>query len=302
MALELPDLGFRADSPDRKQANALLRKARLTARYEPIVGEARMGFRILPCRASRDEAFSVTASKWGGRPDLPSGVTIAPQLSFLAQINLARLPTRTLARTNMPTGGLLSFFYDLERRPSLYDSPPGGDPPGWRVLWTSSSESVARRDPWPAKQLSPCEMKLRPTLTLPAIESSDYQAALGVAGGDPKHLDEDLRYGELRRALDSETGDTLHRFLGHESPVQRNLQLEAEVFARGENPRAAEAFASLPRSALATSRRFQLLLQIDSCDELDWTWGDGGRLYFLIAEEDLAERRFETALAHWQSH
>jgi uncharacterized protein YwqG len=44
------------------------------------------------------------------------------------------------------------------------------------------------------------------------------------------------------------------------------------------------------------------LLQVDSCEELEWSWGDGGKLYFMVPDEDLKAKRFDRALAHWQCH
>ncbi len=37
---------------------------------------------------------------------------------------------------------------------------------------------------------------------------------------------------------------------------------------------------------------WRLLLQLDSDDNPKWMWGDAGRLYFWIREQDLAERNF----------
>jgi uncharacterized protein YwqG len=89
---------------------------------------------------------------------------------------------------------------------------------------------------------------------------------------------------------------TIHRLLGHPDPVQGNMQLECQLVTNGlycgdgtghEDPRA---------SALeAGARDWRLLLQIDTDDTLGSEWGDTGRVYFWIREQDLAAQRFDSA-------
>lgn len=285
------------------QLEKLAEKARLGPRYDEVLARAQMGFRALAKPTTREPGLMV--SKWGGAPDLPTSVDVPASLSFIAQVNLARLPTRTVALAGLPTGGLLSFFYDLGREPSLYDDL--SEAPRALVVWTPSSETCVRRPLADRPVLPACEMSLLPELTLPASESADVAATLGFGLTEPPsgytsaQRNEDVRYRKLCTAID-EQASSLHRFLGHPSPVQGNLQLEAEVFSRGKNPGSPAGYEGLPNDALTTSRRFRLLLQVDSCEHLEWSWGDEGRLYFLIAEEDLREKRFDRVLVHWQSH
>lgn len=303
MATTFGDFGVEGYWLSTAELEKLVKKARLGARYDAVLAGAQIGFRALAKPTAREPGRM--ASKWGGAPDLPTSVDVPASLSFIAQIDLARLPTRPLALAGLPTGGLLSFFYDLGREPSLYDEP--SETPWALVTWTPSSETCVRRPLSDRPVLPACEMKLLPEITLPSSESSDAIAALGFgptgapAGYASALRDEDRRYGKLCSAID-EQASTLHRFLGHSSPVQGNLQLEAELFSRGKNPGSPAGYEGLPNDALATSRRFRLLLQVDSCEHLEWSWGDEGRLYFLIAEEDLREKRFDRVLVHWQSH
>ena len=76
--------------------------------------------------------------------------------------------------------------------------------------------------------------------------------------------------------------------------IQGEMEFECECQAKGvfeayqlelEDPRRIE----LQRSA----KDWRLLLQLDSDEALGFTWGDAGRLYFWIREEDLLRSHFE---------
>ena len=41
------------------------------------------------------------------------------------------------------------------------------------------------------------------------------------------------------------------------------------------------------------AKNWQLLLQIDSNEENEMMWGDGGRLYFWIKKDDLLNKNFD---------
>lgn len=86
--------------------------------------------------------------------------------------------------------------------------------------------------------------------------------------------------------------------LGWPDEIQGPMELECQLVSRGlycgdpsgyRDPRAEEL------SAGATEWR--LLLQLDSDDRAEMMWGDGGRLYFWMREQDLVDRRFESAWA-----
>ena len=290
---ELPELGHKSREID--EARKLIAKAALPTTHAAVANYARLAFRAIAKRTPKsDESLGVSASKWGGAPDLPAEVEV-PALALVAQINLARLPTQALAHAGVPTGGLLSFFYDIERAPS------GLSPEhiGCSVLYTPSSASFVRRPAGQAKGLRPCELAVRPELTIPPIESSDYQAVC-----DGKDVDGGLAYARLVSSVAAlaGAGTVTHRFLGHPTPVQGNLQLACEVVSRGLDAGAPKSFEGLGTDVLAKSRRWRLLLQVDSAPEIESSWGDAGRLYFLVPEEDLREMRFDRVRAIQQGH
>lgn len=60
--------------------------------------------------------------------------------------------------------------------------------------------------------------------------------------------------------------------------------------------------AALPKLRGTAGATWQLLAQIDSDDELDWSWGNVGRLYVWVPERDLRKSRFDRARVVLQSY
>lgn len=84
--------------------------------------------------------------------------------------------------------------------------------------------------------------------------------------------DESAAYNQTFGEEDSRR--PIHRMLGYPDPVQDDPRNDDEV----------------------------LLLQVDSDDDISMIWGDLGRLYVVIAADDLGARRFDRARVVLQSH
>ncbi len=88
----------------------------------------------------------------------------------------------------------------------------------------------------------------------------------------------------------------MHQLLGHPAPIQNEMRLECQLVSHGlycgdarggRDPRAKEL---APGAA-----DWRLLLQVDTDDDAGMMWGDCGRLYFWIREDDLRDCAFENA-------
>lgn len=109
--------------------------------------------------------------------------------------------------------------------------------------------------------------------------------------------------GELLAGL----GGVDQRVSGYPYPIQNEVFCEAEAADRGPADAADDpggrSWAEVEREdAVAAAARWRLLLQLDTDDHVGWSWGDVGRLYFLIRADDLGGRRFDRAVALQQSH
>ena len=86
-----------------------------------------------------------------------------------------------------------------------------------------------------------------------------------------------------------------HRLLGHPEPVQHQVEFEAYAKATGTDE--SEIYKRLDKgrnpSAVAPALAWRLLLQLDTDPNSKMMWGDCGKLYFMLSQDALRNRRFE---------
>jgi uncharacterized protein YwqG len=237
---------------------------------------------------SEDKAEQ-SVSRAGGRPLLPFGYQWPRSrskipLAFLCQIDLS--DSKFKPYTELPTRGLLSFFYDA------FDGPWGNqsdDHFGWRVEYFEDlavlkhtdfpadlpTSSVLHRAQYPSKMsflITPLQLKW------PAVSDGgygSYEAYLAAA--------EEI-YGS----------PVVHRMLGYAQDIAGDFRLDCEIASRDLELSDDFDFCSAEGEKLAAeSEKWLLLLQLDSDPLAQMMWVDSGRLYFAIREEDLVARRFE---------
>ena len=293
------------------------------------------------CRARRappeariegsDRAFGRT--RLGGAPDLPEGfrwptrrrtrvrygdrIEAGAPLSFVAQINLAELPPVDGAGAQLPTHGMLWFFYDA--RFLAYDAE---DADGFHVVYSEAGPDDLRRaearapvDDDPFGVFDPVVLAPRAELSLPD-PYGDPERGLPIM--DESELEtyhelverRDLRGAEAHASTDDKGLPTLpppvHRVLGWPHLIQGdNMEAECEASTRGRGAlgrlgdavRSATVGGSREDEGRAFERAardsWRLLLQVDSDEAAGMMWGDSGMLYFWIRDDDLAARRFE---------
>jgi len=221
-----------------------------------------------------DAAVDRGDSKLGGEPDLPGGTawptSAGRPLAFLGQVRLSAVPAAVRGSLSLPPEGLLSFFYDALGQPrGLEPADRGG---ACVCLWPQI-ERLARVAPPPglAAQGRFREVRLRllEELRLPGVGSPAFDA-LGL---EPAAVDAYLR------ALDAYAGvreDAAHSLGGHALPIQGAMEEDLAP-------------------ALREAGDWRLLLQLDSDERMGATWGDGGRLFFWLREDDLRALRFDQA-------
>jgi uncharacterized protein YwqG len=216
---------------------------------------ARPALRLLPGLPVRD---APSAHSWFlGEPDLPAG-TAWPEwkgrkLGHLASIDLEQLQT-ALAMDWLPRQGSLAFFYDLEER-------PWGEPKhrgGWSVI--HRPDRATSRSP-ESRPISFQTVLTYPPSDRPEAEAFDFNDAEWDLYCDLEHARTGVEY--------------VHKLGGFQSVIQSDsLEEESQEGIEGRND-------------------WRLLLQIASDQSLDFSWGDGGNLYFMIRESDARAGRFE---------
>ena len=243
-------------------------------------------------------------SRLGGEPDLAPEVAWPEwqgrPLGFLAQVDLAEVPRPEPGGDLLPPEGLLSLFFDVdpERQPWGYDPAHRG---GGRVLWSPASAELERRrvpDGLP-DELRPREHALDFAVELTLPDSWSWP-------GERLDLspEEDEAYFDLGEAvIEAHGGDEpQHRLLGHPDQIQNDMQLECQLVTHGLNVGDSDGYQD-PRAAelVPGAVDWRLLAQIDSDDAARLEWGDLGRVYFWIREQDLRARRFDAAWVVLQS-
>ncbi len=230
-------------------------------------------------------------SRIGGTPDLPADLAWPEHdglpMLFLAQIELGGVQ-RALPGNPLPEGGHLWFFYS-QAQPWGFDPKDAGAcrvfhrGPGTPLVPAAPPDGLPTEDLFRA-----CEVAFEAYESLPDLEGQH----------DEHELDDDEsdRYLGLRDYLASGGGGPCHKLLGHADPVQGPMELECQLVTNGISCGSPRGYKDPRAAALAGGQaEWRLLLQLDSDEGAGMMWGDAGRLYFWIREQDLRARRFETA-------
>jgi len=250
--------------------------------------------------------IAIGQTKIGGRPDLPKEiawvtetntevtnerkfllfnskkeVTVTKPLSFIAQINLSEIAS--FDKDNLlPKTGLLYFFYAAEQDAWGFDYK---DKNKFKVVYWDGPQSTLSRADFP-KDLpeeacyKACAVEIESEISLPGPGHEVYEHF--AEGDDNAFWDEVFEEGEI------------NKLLGYADNIQEEMELECELVTNGlycgdpsgyNDPRAAtlEPYA----------KDWRLLLQIDSNEDAEMMWGDCGRLYFWIKEQDLKNKDFD---------
>ena len=81
---------------------------------------------------------------------------------------------------------------------------------------------------------------------------------------------------------------------GHPDSIQDDMQLECQLVTNGLYCGDPSGYDD-PRTASLEKGKYdwRLLLQIDSDENLNTVWGDDGRIYYWIRDQDLKEGNFD---------
>ncbi|MCW1923024.1 DUF1963 domain-containing protein [Luteolibacter arcticus] len=230
------------------------------------------------------ESLPPTASALGGSPFLPPGTPWPERngkpMQFLAMLNLAEIAAPAGA---LPAAGLLAIFYDS------HEQPWGGEPEDLGssvILYTPDPASAlpakAPGETGPSPLRQPVAFRRATALALSDAQESDFYALVRESPGDEKS-----RLTALHETmLESEPRGL--RVMSPPILIQGDMDHDLEVAA---------AAHGLPEDT-----RWTLLIQLDSNDDLDWSWGDAGTLYFWLPSDDLAAGRFDRVWTILQCH
>jgi uncharacterized protein YwqG len=272
---------------DKASIEAALSKAglkRLIA-YSTTLLQPALRLRATP---TSEQEIAVGATKMGGVPDLPPNLQWptykgVPQ-SFIAQFRLSELQTFEIAR-QLPKQGMLWFFYDANQQ--TYGENPG-DADGWRVRYHPDEQQLKRATfptQLPTKaRFHTATLTLTPELTLaqqPQLELPE------LSWNDDDQAKYDPIFEQFSKEADAQT--PRHQLFGYPYTLQDDMREQCQLLTNNitsaDNPRANEV--------LKGAHDWQLLLQVDSDDDLNMHWGSAGMLYYWIKQTDLHAQRFD---------
>ena len=248
-----------------------------------------------------DKDIPIGASKIGGLPDMPENI-VWPQwqdtpLAFLCQVHLADLAKYPCC-SDLPPVGWLYFFYDIEHQNWGYDPQHAGS---WRVFYYDGTpENLTRRD-FPYDKMDtppddddeifgvfdPCRVSFYEFISFPESESRTIEEIVS---------DDELdSYVEFIESLsEKHPCSTQHQLIGYPNPMQGYMPLLCQLVSNGLYLGDSSGWDDPRREVLAPGAKdWHLLLQLDTDDNAQMIWGDVGRLYFWIRQQDLHNRNFD---------
>ncbi len=234
-------------------------------------------------KAKAENSLHLWQSKFGGFPYFPKGMEYPKDVNgqpmfLLAQINFAEIPS--IAK--FPTTGILQFY--ISNSGDVYGAcfDDLGKQDGFTVLYfpeVSEDESKLMTDFsfLPKPEMLPFEnsCSLMFSIKHAPMSVGDYQFESVILGKSmPESKDELYKVYDIYEDTIQATG---HKFGGYPYFTQ-------------SDPRYNKTYKD---------KKYVLLFQMDTDDEVGIMWGDCGVANFFILEEDLEKKDFSKVLYNW---
>lgn len=243
---------------------------RVTAILEELKARGRPCLRLAPGGAG--------GSRLGGAPEMTGEWPRyeGRPLSLVAQLDLGEMRAAQ-GPDWLPAEGRLLFFYDLEYS-------------GWGYDPKDAGCAVVRHERGAAAAASAPD-DLAETLRLDA-HLVGFTADVSIPSEERLEIDWRSLTRQDERALEAAVEaftppEPSHQVGGYPGPIQddgmeRQCQLVSNGVYMGKDVRQSAEITALERGA----DDWRLLLQVDSDEDAGLMWGDTGRLYFWIREQD----------------
>lgn len=228
------------------------------------------------------------ASRLGGAPEMSGDWPRADgrPMSLVAQLDLAEVRSAGGPEW-LPANGRLLFFYDLDASP-------------WGLGPEDAGTFLVRHETSPAAALPP-PADLDADAVFPACPVR-FEAALSYPNAERAGVDwsnfPGRAEGQLERLLEAlEPAEPAHQVGGYALAVQDDeMDEQCQLVTNGLYLGGGDAYSTAEAEALRPGAAdWRLLLQIDSDGKAGMMWGDAGRLYFWVREQDARAGDFSKA-------
>lgn len=244
-----------------------------------------------------------TNSKFGGKPIVDQSEFEWPRsngkpMCFLAQFDLNEIAQAYEYQWLNKSGSIL-FFYDVIEMPWGFDPKDRGQ---WKVIY---QENPTKELEYPSDLASELIVKEKYIAAskieiLPSWENKSIQ--------DLKLTEEEIDlFIEIEHHFEEfdPYGESLpHQVGGFPRPVQGDeMQFECEQASNGIFMGDGKGYKKASDVDFDLAKeKWQLLLQLDSDDELGLMWGDLGKIYFWVERDKAKENNFENTWLVLQCH
>jgi uncharacterized protein YwqG len=243
-------------------------------------------------------------------------------LTFLGQIYLEEVP-RYRGFPNLPSTGVLCFFWDLVNWPAGWRASSKGS---CRVIYLENTSNLVEhsfpekledklRDVSEIDHSISCSLSFEPSwlssryleTMLEINENADDSEYSMPSSFLEEHL-EDIpnNYPERNESTilvkdHSTYGEPIHQLFGSPMEVQNPMEEMCQLCFHGFDELEYDINSDPELMFLRDGvKDWQLLLQLDCDDNLDWEWGDSGMLYFWIRKQDLENQDFSNVWCEMQ--
>jgi uncharacterized protein YwqG len=283
----------------KKELKELFRQNKMSGVWNMVEPKLKNAVHI-SLSPSSEARIALGQSKMGGLPDLPKGLKWfeykGEPMSFVAQINLWEVAQYD-TENRLPKEGILYFFYDATQSSWGFDPKHKGCSKVYHYKGDLQDlETCAAPDNLDDDAIfSPSVIEFSAKCNMP-----DYESDLLY---DVDLEDEEyVLYSQLDAGINE--AEYINKLLGHANNIQSGMELECELVRNGLYCGDSTGFKSPKAKALKRHiSAWHLLFQVDSNDDTcNMVWGDAGRLFFWIREEDLKSENFDAAWLILQSY
>ncbi len=264
---------------------------------ELILKEIRPSIRL---KTTGEQCKETGKTKLGGHPDFSKNISWARSsydsryLSFLGQVNLREV--KMLDELDLlPKSGLLYFFFNLDSGDDgkvIFSKEEIGleraNPPDelieekksfWKQLLTGKGKK---------RILKESQVEIYKEYDLPSWDSLKLEKIQKETNTNIKPIDS-FKEGIFEDAYEEGETETTsnHHLLGHYKGIQNEYH-ELNFLDKNTSD-----LQNLTLTEINKALKWKLLLQFDSDNNLEISWGDWGRIYFFIHEDDLKKQNFD---------
>ena len=268
-----------------------------------LAAAARPAIRLVPAAGE----IAIGESRLGGPADVPPDF-VWPRRADVPLALVAQLDLRAIASDRLPDDGWLLFFFDNVEQPWGFDP---ADRDGFTVRWVQGSRTNLVRtlpDDLPEEcDLGGARVTTRSTVDLPAAMDEKVESVWDDEQGAEVLAE---RYEELAAEIAGyrQEKEGYHHLFGHPQILQDQMRSQCHMVSAGLYLGGPKDYETPEAKRMLAERHdhWNLLLQVDSSYSpaplpYRFMWGDLGRLYWWMRDEDLRTRAFERAWCILQS-